>query len=240
MPEPTPALVTLHLWGVPTASIPAALLSMGYDRTRLRRSPGLRFAKLLGTGDGRTFTVADADPHHWGLLAAWDSAAAADAIEGSPMIGAWDRRSTERLRITMIPIASKGRWAGRTPFGDPEPRPHHGPVAAITRARLRPAQAMAFWRAVPPVSAALQSSPGLDLALGIGEAPVGLQGTFSLWRTAADLDRFAYRDPDHREVIRRTHETGWYAEELFARFAVVSADGSFAGIRFGDAYAAGL
>ncbi len=45
--------------------MPLALLRMGYERLSLRSVPGLRFAKLLGTGDGRTFTLRDADPRHW-------------------------------------------------------------------------------------------------------------------------------------------------------------------------------
>lgn len=67
--------------------------------------------------------------------------------------------------------------------------------------------------------------PGLIAAIGIGEAPVGLQGTFSLWRSAEAIRTFAYERPEHREVIRRTAERQWYAEELFARFAVREATG---------------
>jgi hypothetical protein len=29
--------------------------------------------------------------------------------------------------------------------------------------------------------------------------------------------------------MRRTHETGWYAEELFSRFALVDVRGDYAG-----------
>jgi hypothetical protein len=64
-------------------------------------------------------------------------------------------------------------------------------VAAVTRARLRPSRARSFWRAVPAVSADLAAQPGLRLAVGIGEAPMGLQGTFSVWESAAALRRFA-------------------------------------------------
>jgi hypothetical protein len=70
---------------------------------------------------------------------------------------------------------------------------------------------------------------GLELTIGIGEAPIGLQGTFSLWRSAAALNEFAYRRPAHTDVIQRTDRERWYAEELFARFAVRSVSGTFAG-----------
>ena len=44
MTEPVPALVTLHLWRVERSGVPRALVRMGRDRSRVRRTPGLRFA----------------------------------------------------------------------------------------------------------------------------------------------------------------------------------------------------
>jgi hypothetical protein len=203
---------------------------MAADRPRLGRTPGLRFAKLLGTGSGRTFTVRDADPQRWGLLAAWDDADAAAAFERGPLPDAWRRFADEECVVHLEPLATRGLWSGREPFGRPEPRPWPGPVAAITRARLVLRRAARFWAAVPPVSADLHRAPGLRLAVGIGEAPVGLQGTFSVWDSTAALNAFAYRRAAHVEVIERTRREGWYAEELFARFAVRSASGTVDGI----------
>jgi len=138
--------------------------------------------------------------------------------------------SGERLRLAMRPLASRGWWDGRQPFGDPGPGGEHcGPVAALTRARLRPRLTPAFWRAVPAVSARLRDSGGLLASLGIGEAPLGRQGTFSLWQSQATLADFAYRSAEHREVVAKTRQLGWYSEELFARFAVVAAHGSLRG-----------
>ncbi len=228
-PEPVPALVTLHLWRVAPARVPAALARMGLDRSRVRRTDGVRFAKLLGTGDGRTFTVRDADPLHWGLLATWADAGAARAFEQGAVARAWRRTADEVFRADLRPTVSRGRWSGREPFGDPVPVREDGPVAAVTRARLRPAAAARFWSAVPPVSADLHRSPGLRAAVGIGEAPLGLQGTFSLWESAAALREFAHRGAAHREVVARTPREGWYAEELFARFAVVGTSGTLDG-----------
>jgi len=93
-------------------------------------------------------------------------------------------------------------------------------VLALTRARLRLGAAVRFWRAVPPVAAALRTAPGLLARFGIGEAPIGWQGTVSVWRGATDLTAFAYRRPEHRAVVDRTPVARWYAEDLFARFGV--------------------
>ena len=219
----TAPLVTLHLWRVSRRDVPRALARMAVDRGRARRTAGVRFAKMLGTGDGRTFTARDADPLRWGLLTVWD-------VPGpSEVVRSWERIAQESWRVDLRPLASRGRWSGREPFGTPEPQRHDGPVAAITRARLNPRTALTFWRAVPPVSAVLRRSPGLLVAVGIGEAPVGLQGTFSLWSSADALRDFAHREVAHTDVVRRTSEEGWYAEELFARFAVLDSAGTLDG-----------
>jgi hypothetical protein len=227
--EAVPALVTLHLWRVDAASVPRAVLRMGRDRGPVRRTPGLRFAKLLGTGDGRTFTLRDADPLHWGLLATWTSVEAARGFERrSPVARAWQRLAAETWRVDLRPVASRGTWSGRQPFGAPVPVRSTGPVAALTRARLRLGLASSFWRAVPPVSADLRTHPGLRAAVGIGEAPLGLQGTFSLWESGEAVREFA-RAPAHAAVVARTAPERWYAEELFARFDVVGSAGTLSG-----------
>jgi len=205
------------------------VLRMATERTALRRTPGLRFAKLLGTGSGRTFTPRDADPRRWGLLAVWDDDAAAAAFAGGSVVRRWQRIAGEEWTARLRPLSARGRWSRREPFGRPAPARWDGPVAAITRARLAPLRTPAFWRAVPPVSADLQGSPGLRLALGIGEAPIGLQGTVSVWTSAADLTAFAYGRAPHAAVVRRTPGAHWYAEELFARFALLSAEGTVGG-----------
>jgi hypothetical protein len=84
-----------------------------------------------------------------------------------------------------------------------------------------------FWAAVPAVTTELRGAAGLQFALGFGEAPIGLQGTLSVWRDASALQQFAYSGPAHRAVIARTPTERWYAEELFARFAVLEADPLF-------------
>jgi len=230
MTEPVPALVTLHLWRVERSGVPGALLRMARDRGRVRRTPGVRFAKLLGTGDGRTFTARDADPLRWGLLATWTSEQAARAFErDSPVAKGWDACAVERYRVDLRPVASHGQWSRRMPFGEPVPVRHDGPVAALTRARLRPGAAREFWSAVPPVSTDLRERDGLRAAVGIGEAPIGLQGTFSLWESDRAVREFA-RGAAHLAVVARTGPERWYSEELFARFAVMGSAGTLDGV----------
>jgi hypothetical protein len=226
-----PALVTLDVWGVARRDVPAALARMAFDRPALRRTRGLGFAKLMGTGSGETFTLADSDLRHWALLTTWGHPADRARFDTSPLVAGWHRRAEEHWRADLEPVTAKGRWSGREPFGDPAPHRDRraGPVAALTRARLVPRRAASFWRAVPPVSAELRTAAGLRFALGIGEAPLGLQGTFSVWDDAADLRAFAYASPAHQQAISDTGRLGWYAEELFARFRVLTASGTYQG-----------
>jgi hypothetical protein len=202
---------------------------MAVHRRPLRRTAGVRFGKLLGTGSGRTFTPGDADPCRWGLIAAWDDPSAAVAFEEGVVVRGWRRIAEEEWCAHLRPLSSRGRWSRQEPFGRPRSSAWEGPVAAVTRARLTLRRTARFWRSVPPVAADLHRSPGLRVALGIGEAPVGLQGTFSLWDGAASMNAFAYGRQAHAAVVRRTPQERWYAEELFARFAVLSTHGTLDG-----------
>jgi len=217
---------TVHIFTLRRGAVPRALARAAADPWRLRATPGVRFAKVLGTGDGSTFSLRDTDIRRWALLVVW----AGEPADPTPVIEGWRRIATEEWRADLALIHSRGRWAGREPFGEPAAGDHgEGPVAAITRARLDPRHAKAFWRAVPPVAQDLARQPGLRFSIGIGEAPIGLQGTFSVWESAAALVAFAYRGAPHREVVRRTPEAGWYAEELFARFTVTRTAGTVRG-----------
>jgi hypothetical protein len=201
-------LVTLHVWRVPPRHVGTAMLRIAIDRMR---PPRARFAKFLGTGKGVTFGLGEADLTRYAALTVSD-----EPVE----LPRWDRLAVRKVRLDLEPLSSRGTWSGREPFGRPVARRSDGMVLALTRARLRPGRAATFWRAVPPVARELAAAPGLLARLGVGEAPIGWQGTVSLWRDAADLTAFAYRQPEHRAVIARTPADRWYAEELFARFAV--------------------
>jgi hypothetical protein len=213
-------LVTLHVWRVRRRSLGGALRRMATEPRRLRALPGVRFAKLLGTGTGTSFGPGDSDLTRWAALVVWEGDAAAERVDDG-----WRGIATGRARVDLTPLTSTGTWSGTRPFGEPPGGRTDGMVLALTRARLRPSKALTFWRAVPPVAAELAAAPGLLARFGVGEAPIGWQGTVSVWRGTADLTAFAYRQPEHRAVMARTPVDRWYAEDLFARFAVREVSG---------------
>lgn len=218
--DPKMESARLIFWRVPRRYIIWAFLRMALDRRMLRKS-GLSFWKLLGTGSGETFTVGDANPYRWGVLMVG---------EKFPAMNHWDRRAVARKEIEIQPLAVSGSWSGRNPFAAVETMDQkrwQGRVAAITRARIKWRHNRIFWRSVPPVNIALKSAPGLLEAIGIGEAPIGLQGTFSIWDSPRFITDFAYRSKAHQEAIEATQRIGWYSEEMFARFAVTKESGDW-------------
>ena len=211
-------VTVIYFWRINPSKVGFALLRMALDRGALRRIKGVSFAKMLGTGKGETFTPRDADANRWGALIVIDGANL-EMLDNSKLINRWRANSISEVRYLLDPISSHGLWAKVNPFAYATTQTD-GEVIAITRARIKWFQNFRFWRAVPPVTQSLHSSPGLINTIGIGEAPIGLQGTFSHWSTGADLRNFAYKGAAHQDAIAATERHQWYAEELFARFAV--------------------
>lgn len=211
-------VTVIYFWKIKPSKVGFALLHMALDRGSLRRSKGVNFAKMLGTGKGENFTPRDADAGRWGALVVIDQANL-QQLDSSKLINGWRANSLSEVRYLLDPISSHGLWAKVNPFAYAASQTD-GEVIAITRARIKWFQNFRFWRAVPPVTQSLHSSPGLINTIGIGEAPIGLQGTFSHWKTGVDLRNFAYKGAAHQVAIAATERHQWYAEELFARFAV--------------------
>jgi hypothetical protein len=219
-------LVTMHVWRIAPQCVPSALVAAALDPHRVRSLAKARFAKVLATSS--SFGLRGADLTRWVLLVSWTSPDAARTFADSAVVQRWRARSRESWSAELLPLASRGRWARRSPFQGAA-ADWDGPVAALTHARLAPRHAVTFWRSVPPVAADLEHRHGLRAAFGVGEVPLGVQGTFSLWRDAAALEEFAYRGASHREAIRQTALRHWYAEELFARFGVIRSAGRLGG-----------
>ncbi len=220
-------MIRVHFWRVPKRYIPWAFSRMALDRIALWRMEGVSFWKLLGTGKGETFTPRDGDATRWGLLVVIDDNKI-DSLNQSKLLNRWRQKSSSEFSAELQPISVTGKWSGATPFSNlskADPK-WEGPVVAITRARIKWRKNFLFWRSVPPVTNSLHNSPGLKAAIGIGEAPIGLQGTFSLWESGEAVRNFAYRGEAHKAVIAATHREKWYAEELFGRFAVTKAEGN--------------
>jgi heme-degrading monooxygenase HmoA len=205
------------------------LARLGTDRRALVRVDGLRFWRLLGTGSGST-TSPSADLRRRALFAVWESPDALDAfLATSPVAARW-AAAEELWSVRLRRLGGHGRWRGVDPLEGMEQGRSDGPVAVVTRADVRLRHWRTFARAGRPVDGELHGADGLVAVVGVGEAPIGRQATFSLWRSAADLRRFAFELPEHARVVQRTRGEGWYGEELFARFEPYASEGRWRGI----------
>jgi spheroidene monooxygenase len=101
-------------------------------------------------------------------------------------------------------------------------------LAALTRATIKPRILARFWGRVPNISAKIGADSNVMFKIGIGEVPMLHQVTFSIWPSEAAMAAFARTGP-HAEAIRAVRDEGWFAEELYARFAVHSDAGTWNG-----------
>jgi len=193
--------------------------------------PGLRFAKVMGSGHAGGFGLRPSASHQ-GLVCVFDSLADAQDFCAGAVFAQYRSRARE-LCFGLFGIqSSRGAWDGvswtpeaATPDGE---QPQDGLVAAITRASIIPTKAPAFWRMAPAAQAQLPQAQGCLVAMGLGEAPLLRQCTFSIWRNAGAMDAYA-RSGAHSKAIAATYRNGFFSESMFVRMRVLSFEGVWEG-----------
>jgi len=203
---------------------------MGLARLALRGERRALFWKLCGSGTGEGFTPR---PNWgvWAILATWpDEATARAATSDSTVWQNWRAKARESWTIFLDPLSARGRWAGVNPFLPDAPGGQaHGPLAALTRATVRPSRALKFWDRVPNISASIGSDPNVAFKIGIGEVPLLHQVTFSIWPDTASMAAFARGDGPHGRAIKAVRDGNWFDEELYARFRLLGSAGTWGG-----------
>jgi len=223
-------IVSLTITRYRKALIPFALLAMALHRLPMAMLKECKFWKLLGTGRNGTFDL-QPDWQQWGLLAVWDDREAFDEFYESSLVAKWWKiLARERWTLLCEPLQSHGKWDGLEPFGKPDVKDYTGPVAVLTRATIRLSKLKGFWSNVDSVANVMADAPGFITSIGIGEAPLYRQATFSVWKSLDEVKAFAYASKEHAEVIKKTRSENWYSEELFARFRPIASFGTINGI----------
>jgi hypothetical protein len=193
---------------------------------KLDNVPGLRFFKLMGSGGKNGFSKM-LNFNVYALHCVWDSENQAnDFFERSDVFAEFEDRTTELYTIFMKAIKAHGSWSGTNPY-ETQSLTYSGPMAVITRARIKFRYLWKFWQHVPSLGKKVDQVKGSIFSVGIGEYPWFMQATFSVWETYEAMYDYAYGNPLHLEVIRKTRELGWYAEELFANFVPYRTVGSW-------------
>jgi spheroidene monooxygenase len=88
---------------------------------------------------------------------------------------------------------------------------------------------LGFWRHTPDISETVRGETHLCFKIGMGEVPWLQQVTFSIWDDIEAMKAFAYRSRSHANAIRHVREGGYFKEELYARFRVLAAEGTWQG-----------
>ena len=203
-----------------------ALAMMGVARSAMRRLPGLDFWKLLGSGTGEGFTPRP----NWAvyaILGVWqDARCARRETQDAQIFRRYRARAQEAWTVFLSPVSVRGAWSGQTPF-KAQKTVTTGPLAALTRATIRPAAAVRFWNRVPNISAAIGADQNVIFKIGVGEVPLLHQVTFSIWPDATSISRFARAGGPHARAINAVRHGNWFREELYARFAITGSHGTW-------------
>jgi spheroidene monooxygenase len=201
---------------------------MGAARIALPRVPGIGFWKLCGSGTGEGFTPVP-NTGVYAILATWpDAATARQSIAESPLFQRYGRWASETWTVFLAATSARGEWAGQTPF-EVVAQVSEGPLAALTRATIKPRIALKFWGQVPDISQVIGDDPNVAFKIGIGEVPLLHQITFSIWPDAESMAAFARRDGPHARAIRAVRDGLWFREELYARFRILGDSGTWGG-----------
>ncbi len=205
-----------------------ALAMMGMTRLSLPKIDGIGFWKLCGSGTGEGFTPIP-NTAVYAILATWpNEATARDRTQHSKLFDRYRQRASEDWSLYLTPVSTRGAWSDRTPFAS-QTDSGHGPIAALTRASVRPSVALKFWGRVPDISQVIGTDPNVLFKIGIGEVPLLHQITFSIWPDTSSMAHFARRDGPHAQAIQAVRDGAWFSEELYARFRIAGESGSWEG-----------
>ncbi len=212
-----------------------ALLRLMFGKWALRRVPGVTFCKMLGSGRDGGFLPAPS-LHHHGLLCVFSDRQRADSfLETSGFADGCRRGAAELLEIILATRSCRGSWAGKEPFqtdeADMAAPGLAGPVVSLTRASIRPAKASRFWRHAPGSQEALRAAGGCLLSVGLGEAPVLRQATFTMWENERAMTSYA-RTGAHMEAIKQAKAGDFFSESLFAKFDPLLVKGAWQGVTY--------
>lgn len=201
---------------------------MATARSDMRREDSLQFYKLCGSGTGEGFTPRP-NLDVWGIWATWpDEATARERVSKGTVWRRWRNKSVESADFFLLPIASRGAWGGVNPF-KPQADTGKGPMVALTRAQIKLKNFSRFWKREPEISRRIGADPNVLFKIGLGEAPLLFQSTFSLWPDEKTMAAFARGNTPHGQAIKSVREENWFTEELYARFRLLGVQGTWDG-----------
>jgi len=211
--------------------------------TPYKEVPGLTMVKVMGSGHGGGFSLRPSATHQ-GLICTFSHLDLALKFLDSPWVQAYRDRARECWTGVMSVQSARGHWdkqawqastlealGAQLQAHDPARAQPMGPFAVLTRASIVPTKAMAFWRYAPAAQADLGKSPGCLLAMGLGEAPLVRQCTFSVWQDTGAMLQYAHQGA-HQLASAAAYKHQFFSESLFVRMQVMQMTGVWKGQPF--------
>ncbi|MFM7698126.1 MAG: hypothetical protein ACKO5X_05770 [Limnohabitans sp.] len=201
-----------------------------------KETPGMVFTKVMGSGHEGGFVLRPSATHQ-GLVCMFENAEQADEFIDSASVKAYAERAKSFFITALAVTSARGSWDGRSWEATPEDRlgkylhtnTLDAGMVALTRASIRPAKAVAFWRYAPGAQDDLKHAPGCELAMGLGEVPLVRQCTFSLWKNTQSMMDYAHTGA-HQQAIAAAYKNDFFSESLFVRMRVLRREGQWPGV----------
>jgi CBS domain-containing protein len=191
------------------------------------RVPGLTYAETTTTAALGEPLLPPKQLGRVGMIAAWDGDEAFEEF--------WRRHPVARhlaggWQVRLQPLRVSGAWAGMPGLPvRPLPVDDEEPVGVLTLGQLRLLRTGAFRRSAAPAEAAAVESPALLAGTGLARPP-RLVATFSLWRSATEMRRYAYeRGAAHQAAGGADRERPVHHESAFVRFRPYASSGTWDG-----------
>jgi len=192
---------------------------------------GVSFAKVMGSGYNGGFSLKPSSSRQGLFLVFHTALAASDFLAHAPLLQAYRERARELCVVQLRTWSCRGSWDG-TSLDLTTEKPDRGPIAALTRASIHLRKASAFWNHAPPSQNAIEGVQGVQLAVGLGEAPFLRQATFTIWDSVRAMDAYARSGP-HLEAIQAAAQNQYFSESMFARFVPIAIEGRWKDRHYG-------
>lgn len=222
---------SLHLARYSPRQAGRMLRAMWRHREALEATPGLAAARICFSAELDTITGGRPTPTRWGLLCGWESGKARDEFLSDPtalrpfLDGA---RESWRVSLDTVRVV-QGEWRGwRPPTDRVAPLAPQEPLMVMTYGKLHARHLPTFTWNNRKVVRAVAADPGLVMRVGLADHPMA-RCTFSLWRSQADVVRFAYGAGVHDPIQRRSLAVPWISDYFFARFRPIASSGTLDG-----------
>jgi hypothetical protein len=216
-------IASVHLADLSPRKAAAALLR----RPGLTGTPGLLYADPVITAPLDAGLRRPPRLSRIGLIAAWEDDAALDRfLAGHPLAARFAAGWHVRLR----PVRVFGSWAAmpglparQIPVADEEP------VAVLTLGRLRFNRGGPFLKSAAPAERAAVENEALLASTALARPP-RLVSTFSLWRSAAEMRKYAFEPAGpHQAAVKADRERPFHHESAFIRFRPYASAGTWDG-----------